>query len=480
MAAVTPPGEYEVVVVGSGPGGLQTSYYLTRYGVRHALLSADEAPGGMFRRWPIYERLISWTRLHAPHARETREYEWYDHNSLLAEEPEHRATVPALAGVGVFFPTRNQMEAGLAAFAERTGVEPRYSCRWERTRREKNGWLLETSDGEYRCRAVVFALGVTMPWTPPALAHVPHYAETREARAYQGKRVVIIGKRNSGFELAAELLPYARSIVLVSPQPVQTAVVARSTFRVRYFQPFEDHARGGGTFVLDGAVQRVEPAGEGYRVHVEGTTRPGALVLEADAVIAATGFRAPLGDLPEIGLSTVAQGRVPALTPFWESISLPGVYFAGNASDGAPALNKRGAQSMSTSVLGFRYNARLLAHRLAGRSDVQPIDRDAVVPLLVRAWRSAPELWAQRGYLARVVTLDGFCDAGVEPLAHFVDAAGPDAVAVTVETDPDGTILPVAYVRRDGTLREERFEPDVMHAFDAERYRRDLALLLAV
>ena len=61
-----PPGSYDVVVVGSGPGGLQTSYCLDRLGIDHALLSADDEPGGMFRRWPIFERLISWSKSDAP------------------------------------------------------------------------------------------------------------------------------------------------------------------------------------------------------------------------------------------------------------------------------------------------------------------------------------------------------------------------------------------------------------------------------
>src|SRR5438034_7520011 len=41
-----PPGWYPVVVVGSGPGGLQTSYFLSRLGVEHAVLSADDGPRG--------------------------------------------------------------------------------------------------------------------------------------------------------------------------------------------------------------------------------------------------------------------------------------------------------------------------------------------------------------------------------------------------------------------------------------------------
>ena len=82
-----PPGDYPVVVVGSGPGGLQTSYFLSRLGVEHAVLSRDEAPGGMFRWAPICQRLLSWSKPDAPYEPGTREYEWYDHNSLLADEP---------------------------------------------------------------------------------------------------------------------------------------------------------------------------------------------------------------------------------------------------------------------------------------------------------------------------------------------------------------------------------------------------------
>ena len=75
----------------------------------------------------------------------------------------------------------------------------------EGTRREEDGFVLETTDGEYRCRFVVFAIGVTEPWVPPLAGaeHATHYVDTRLGRApYRDKRVVIIGKRNSGFEIA--------------------------------------------------------------------------------------------------------------------------------------------------------------------------------------------------------------------------------------------------------------------------------------
>ena len=128
-----------MVVVGSGPGGLQTSYALRRLGIRHAVLSRDDAPAGMFRRLPIFQRLITWTKPSAPVERTSREYEWYDHNSLLAEEPEARALVPAEMDRTWAVPSRAEMERGLAAFAERTALPFRYGCRWESTRREDDG-----------------------------------------------------------------------------------------------------------------------------------------------------------------------------------------------------------------------------------------------------------------------------------------------------------------------------------------------------
>jgi thioredoxin reductase len=477
-----PPGEYPVVVVGSGPGGLQTSYSLSRLGVEHAVISQDESPGGMFRKWPIFQRLLSWTKPDAPAERCTREYEWYDHNSLVADEAHCQSLVAAEMDRAFMVPSRPEMERGLAAFANEAGVSVRYGCRWESTRREEEGFTLVTSDGEYRARAVVFALGVTEPWKSsiPGVEGVPHYAETGSAAEYQGKSVLIIGKRNSGFELADGLEPWARQIFLVSPRPVQTSVIALSTVRVRYFEPFEDASWGGGTFALDAAVEQIERTSSGFQLRAQGTTRPGEVVLEVDAAIAATGFRTPLRDLPEHGLATVGDGRIPALTPFWESTGLPGAYFAGNAMQGAAGLRKHGVGSASGTVSGFRYNARILSRRVAQqlgrRPELDRVSRDETASFLLSELKSAPELWTQKGYLARAVFPDGTTD--IVPLAHFLDHCERGSVAVTVEMNAEGEIYPVVYGRKREEIDERVLPPQHLHDFQGDEYRRELQSLL--
>jgi thioredoxin reductase len=496
-----PPGSYPVVVVGSGPGALQVSYCLTRFEVPHAVLSADDAPGGMFRRWPFFQRLLSWTKPFAPVARADPAYQRYDWNSLLADEPEHQAIMPDLMDGESYFPSRPEMQANLETFAARTGITIRQGCRWTGTRREPapdgtEEFILETTDGEYRTPTVVFAIGSAEPSVPdtPGIEHAVHYGGVRPAETYAGKRVFIIGKQNSGFELASGLLQWARGIVLASPSPAKLSVNTKSLVgvRARYVQPVEDHALGGGVTILDAAIGSIGPlAGGGFEVIARPTGGGDEMRFEVDEVIAATGFVTPILDLPALGVTTFGHSRLPAQTPYWESVAVPGVFFAGTVTQGAPGLKKHGLPSNSGAVHGARYNARVLARRIAATRFNSPralerpsIRSDALIDWLADALMSSPELFHQRAYLARVSSLDaarGPRDEGVVPLAAFLDATGADggdAIAVTLEADGSGAIYPVVYSRRGGRLDEVMFDPDPLLRYDTPAVRRRLAELV--
>jgi thioredoxin reductase len=451
----------------------------------------------MFRKWPFFQRMLSWTKPFAPADRRSQQYERYDWNSLLADEEELRGVQAEHMDGTSYFPSRQEMEAGLTAFAEDAGIQVRYGCRWESTGTAGESFVLGTSDGEYRAGVLVFAVGVAQPWRPdsPGLGAVPHYAEMKDAGSYAGKDVFIVGKKNSGFEIANGLLPWARTITLASPSQARTSVETRSLVgvRARYVQPIEDNALGGGVWVVNASIDAIERDGGGYRVRTHYSDGSGSKDFTADEVIAATGFQAPLLDLPKLGVSTFGQSVLPAQTAFWESATVNGVYFAGTLSQGAAGLKKHGVPSNSGAVHGHRYNARVLARHIAEAEFKIPVPglplnaatvNDRLLDELSGRPGYGADIFHQRSYLARVIVIDsdrGVYDDGIQPLTHFLDDKdGPDAVAATLEANTSGVIYPAIYVRRNGSVADDDvLDPDVLLDFRGREQQKKLAHCLA-
>jgi len=382
------------------------------------------------------------------------------------------------------------MQKGLEAFAEGTGIRVRHGTRWESTRRDGEDFVLSTSDGEYRAPVVVFAVGVGQPYRPPipGLEQAPHYGDFRPVESYRDRRVFIIGKQNSGFEIASGLLPWARQLVLASPSPTKLSVDTHTLVgvRARYVQPYEDAMLAGGVLVLDTTIEGVARHGDGYTVHTRSAHDSRELPFEVDDVIAATGFVAPLRDLPELGVKTFGQSRLPAQTPFWESATVPGIFFAGTITQGAAGLKKYGIPSNSGAVQGYRYNARVLAQHLAETTfgvarSRERLDTAALIPYVLDQVSNGPELWHQRAYLARVINLDrdtGITNEGIVPLQHFLDWGGGDAVAATLESNGQGNPYPVVYIRKNGSVTEHALAPDPLLDFTGRDYRDELRNVL--
>ncbi|MGZ8476124.1 MAG: hypothetical protein ACXWWQ_07905, partial [Candidatus Limnocylindria bacterium] len=277
-------------------------------------------------------------------------------------------------------------------------------------------------------------------------------------------------------------------LVLGSPKPASLSVVEHSLagVRARYVQPYEDAMLHNGVFLLDVKIERIERTGDGFRVHLSRTADGRELTYDADAAIATTGFSVPLLDLPALGVATFAQGKMPALSPLWESATVPGIFFAGTITQAAAGLKKHGIPANSGALHGYRYNARVLARHLArsrfGMDLPRPaLPRDGVVPFLLDQLTLAPELWNQRSYLAQVVSVanDGWRDEGIWPLADFVDSPGPDAVAVTLEPNTDASIYPAAYLRVSGAVEEHLLDPDALNEYRGSPHREQMAAVLA-
>ncbi len=177
------------------------------------------------------------------------------------------------------------------------------------------------------------------------------------------------------------------------------------------------------------------------------------------------------------------------MTNAYECTSAPGIYFAGTIGQAVGGLRKYGIPANSGAVHGHRYNARLLVDDLAARHFGMaaaaagraagrrrgPVCSAAVVH---GTGALAPEVVPGAGPV--VADPDGLVrDEGIVSLAEFVDAAGPDGVAVTVETDDRGDIHPAVYVRRRGRVdADARLASDPLLDFSGAEQRAQLASLI--
>lgn len=465
-----PPGSYPALVIGSGPGGLQIAYLLARRGIGVAHVSADDAPGGMFRRLPLFDRLLSWSKPAPPEP--GRGTEWSDWNLLVADAG-HRVSPRSFMDDSALFPSRAEMVAAMEAFADVTSMAIRYGCRWTATARSPDGtYLVETSDGTYRTPVVVVATGMATPWQPPVpgIEWAVDYQAMGDPATYSRSTVLVIGKQNSGFEVAGALLPRAARVIVVGPGPTRFTVTTHSFAgtRARFDGVYEDAVVGGGTLVLDGDVTAIRRGVGGVEVDLRLSDR--AVSVGVDHVVSATGFAADLSPLSDVAPATKLGGRLPRVTPGWELEGLAGMFVAGTLTQAAAGPRPFGVPSTSASIQGFRYNAAILADEIAARMGrpKQLVPVADPVSHLVSALAHSPALMSQKGYLAETLRRgpDGWVAAGLEPVSVFTRGTGP-GLAATIEPGPDGVIHPAVYVRRHGEAVQHLLDPDPFLSFDS-------------
>jgi putative flavoprotein involved in K+ transport len=179
--------DWSTIVVGAGPAGLGTAAMLRKRGVPTLIVDRANAVAS------------SW------HAR----YDGFRLNtsSWFSYLPGRR--FPRTAGQ---WPSRESLVSYYETYAHENELEIQLNTEVVRIERDKDLWLLRTSQREMRSRNVVVATGrdhtpVIPPWPGKNDygGEMIHSAEYKNARPYLDKKVLVVGPGNSGFEIADQL-----------------------------------------------------------------------------------------------------------------------------------------------------------------------------------------------------------------------------------------------------------------------------------
>ena len=401
----------DYLIVGAGPASLQLAYCLDKAGRDYLVLEAGETPGTFFTKFPRHRTLISNNKVHTGFTDHERNLRW-DWNSLLCDEPK----LLLKHYTSRYFPPADVFVRYLRDFAAHYRLNIRCNARASRIWRTAEGeFHVEESSGTvHRCRRLIIAAGVTQLYIPPipGVELAERYTEVSvDPQDFVNQRVLIIGKGNSAFETADNLLESAAIIHLASPHSVQMAWKTHFVGHVRAVNnnTVDTYQLKSQNAILDCCIDAIAREGDRYKVSVSYQHAHGEREeLYYDRVILCTGFRfdSSLFDAscrPELAIND----RFPRQTSAWESTNVPGLYFAGTLTQ-----QRDFKKTTSGFIHGFRYNAQALGRILERRYHgsewprrLLPRDAEAMTRALIERANRSSALWQQFGFLADVLAI---------------------------------------------------------------------------
>lgn len=439
----------EYLIIGAGPAGLQLAYFLARAGRDYRVLEAGDKPGTFFRTFPRHRKLISSNKRYTgwEDAELNLRMDW---NSLLSDDPSLRFTRYSEN----YFPDAEDMVRYLADFAAAHRLDIQYNTRVCRVSRSNGFFRAVDQEGRvYEAKRLIVASGVSKPYMPniPGIETAELYGTVSvNPKDFVNQRVLIIGKGNSGFETADNLISTAAVIHVAGPSSVHFAWRTHYVGHLRAVNNnlLDTYQLKSQNALLDGNVERIERGADGQYVVTFSFSRANEVKknLRYDRVIVCTGFRFDSSIFDEeCRPELVIRDRFPAQTPEWESTNVPDLYFAGTL------MQVRDYKKSTTGFIhGFRYTVRSL-HRMLERkyhgqtwphlrlSDEPQTLAEAVI---ARVNRSSA-LWQQFGSLCDllVVSRDGTARYYEElPSDHArLSEGGPgeSRFVITLEYGPD-------------------------------------------
>jgi len=399
---------HDHLIIGAGPGGLQLAYCLEQAGRSYLVLEGSDKVASTFRVHPRHRKLISINKVYTGYDDREINRRW-DWNGLLCHDERFDFRNYSTD----YFPSADDLVRYLDDFAEYFGLAISFGRRIVEIDKVGDIFVVTDSNGRVeRALNIVVATGMSRPNIPdiPGIEHSEDYSTMSvDPMDFCGERVLIVGKGNSAFETADNLVATTAMIHLASPETFDCAWRSHYVGDLRAVNNnlLDTYQLKSQNAILDAQIVSIERRGDKLVAqfkyeHADGEVEE----IEYDRIITCTGFRFDTALFTPNCVPHLAHSdKFPAMTAAWESPNIPGLFFAGVITHSRDYRKKQ-----SGFIHGFRYNTVCLAKILEERCYRTPYPRtqirdssEAYAAAALDDVNTSSALWQQSGFMCSVI-----------------------------------------------------------------------------
>ncbi len=306
---------YDIIVIGSGPGGYVTAIRASQLGFKTAIVEKENL-GGICLNWGCIptKALLKSAQVfkYINHAEE------YGLNKVEADFNFSNVVARSRGVAG-------KMSKGIEFLMKKNKIDVILG-----TAKIKKGKAISVTDKEgqtkeYTAQHIIIATGARsreLPNLPQDGKKVIGYREALSLPE-QPKSMIVVGSGAIGVEFAYFYATMGTKVTIVEFMP--TIVPVEDEEISKHLE--KSLKKAGIEIMTKASVERVDASGNGVKAHVK--TEKGEVTLEADVVLSAVGIAANIENigLEEVGIQT-DKGRV--LVNEWYQTSVPGYYAIGD------------------------------------------------------------------------------------------------------------------------------------------------------
>ncbi|MEO0572289.1 MAG: NAD(P)/FAD-dependent oxidoreductase [Bacteroidota bacterium] len=197
-----------VIIVGSGPAGIGVASLLNQTDIDYIILE-KKVIGSSFLEWPKSMEMIT-------PSFPSNAFGQIDLNSIC------EATSPAFSFNKEHL-TGEEYAEYLASVVDYFKINGQTDTEVKKVVNHKDGWLLETNQGPFFCKYLVWAAG---EFQNPQIKningaeHCLHSSMIKDINVLKGDDFVVVGGYESGVQLAFDLIQNNKKVTLINPDKV--------------------------------------------------------------------------------------------------------------------------------------------------------------------------------------------------------------------------------------------------------------------